>query len=1236
MSRIALWFLPFSLVAAPSGEEVKQGQCSFERERNVLTVSQSSDQAVIHWNDFSIAPGEMTRFLQPSRDSVSVNRVVSDKLSAIHGTLEANGRVYLINSNGIAIGPEGIVRAGGFLASTLHLHDEIFSKEGEHRFAGDSGGRISNEGSVEGSDGVHFISREILNAGSVCSSEGPVSFGAGTEVLIKPFGKNWSIRVKGEGTLDHKGMINAAQAELRAAGTNFEALAINCEGVVHASGARELDGRVILCSEKEGIIRHSGTIRAENSDGSGGAVHLLGDYVQLTEAAKVDGSGAKKGGEILAGGDYRGKEGPIRKARALYVSPDAAIDVSCIGCGDGGKAIFWGDLQNYFYGTALALGGAEGGNGGLVEVSSLGILEPRGTVRTTAPFGKTGVYLIDPVDVNISGAATTALVVTSPPACPGPGTSSYTVLAPGFSPVTINGGDLGTALDCSNIIIDASVMAGAGAGTVTISTAVSWMSDNDLTIFARDVVLNAGTNLINTGAGSVTLNANFPASFAGSFTGISGTKSSPDPTVLRIQMGDGDITLNANGGTAGGAGIDLAAAAGGLGACTVSLTTTGTGNIFLNGSSPTSNGVRLRGVVNLDNFIVSSAGGAVDIQGTSTAAAGANHGVSFVHRVFIAGATGITIQGSTTAAAGFGVIGTIESTLSSSGDILMTGTSPFRGIQYQSTGIIAAGSGSVSISGTGGTAEGTSLDVSPISSVNGDISILGMGARGVSLLRTGDTFTINSSGSGSVLIQGMGTTLQGVLGTAATTNPISISAGTGDVTITGISGTGRGVDFIGPTLAGATFNLIQTSSGAVAINGTSSGANDGIHLRSTVVANGSGSSTLTGSSASATGIFLEAGLYATTIGRNVGGAYLFPPPATVAISTGPITLAADTLSLLASSVITTGTVTLHPLSSATSIGVGTGVGTVNYTNALLGQIGPSVPSQIIIGQAAGAHTINVNGNPPASRNYLFRGETINIDNYNNGASAISFEVGMSGTGLVDLGNTITSGVLTVTGFGLPENNTLQAQDIVNTWNVTSNDAGNINGIGFLNFTNIGNLIGGSQPDTFIFSDQQGVSGLVDGGAPPVPNILDYTAFTIPAIVDPIGLYDGTASNIGNGYFNIGSVIGNFMPTPPPPPPPPPPPIIPAVVVPVFFSQQTVEISNPYLFLNAFGRDDLFYLLQHYLLSQAISKDDLFRASMEVSVLYQTLSNGLNDIREFDLALPPTSPWIKGGYILNLP
>ena len=52
-----------------------------------------------------------------------------------------------------------------------------------------------------------------------------------------------------------------------------------------------------------------------------------------------------------ASGDYKGKEGPIRKARALYVSPDAAIDVSGKGFGDGGKAIFWEEINRQAAGS---------------------------------------------------------------------------------------------------------------------------------------------------------------------------------------------------------------------------------------------------------------------------------------------------------------------------------------------------------------------------------------------------------------------------------------------------------------------------------------------------------------------------------------------------------------------------------------------------------------------------------------------------------------------------------------------------------------------------------------------------------------------------------------------------------------------------------------------------------------------------------------------------------------------
>ena len=56
-------------------------------------------------------------------------------------------------------------------------------------------------------------------------------------------------------------------------------------------------------------------------------------------------------------------------------------------------------------GHIAARGGAAGGDGGFVEVSSAGGFSLTGTVDTTAVAGHTGMLLIDPKNVIIASAA---------------------------------------------------------------------------------------------------------------------------------------------------------------------------------------------------------------------------------------------------------------------------------------------------------------------------------------------------------------------------------------------------------------------------------------------------------------------------------------------------------------------------------------------------------------------------------------------------------------------------------------------------------------------------------------------------------------------------------------------------------------------------------------------------------------------------------------------------------------
>lgn len=96
------------LRANPSGGVVTHGAATIDGSvEGHLKVFQSSNRAVINWEEFNIGAGELTEFIQPGRGSVALSRVVSGNPSSIYGTLKANGGHILINTAGILVAPAG-------------------------------------------------------------------------------------------------------------------------------------------------------------------------------------------------------------------------------------------------------------------------------------------------------------------------------------------------------------------------------------------------------------------------------------------------------------------------------------------------------------------------------------------------------------------------------------------------------------------------------------------------------------------------------------------------------------------------------------------------------------------------------------------------------------------------------------------------------------------------------------------------------------------------------------------------------------------------------------------------------------------------------------------------------------------------------------------------------------------------------------------------------------------------
>jgi hypothetical protein len=105
----------------------------------------------------------------------------------------------------------------------------------------------------------------------------------------------------------------------------------------------------------------------------------------------------------------------------------------------------------------------------------------------------------------------------------------------------------------------------------------------------------------------------------------------------------------------------------------------------------------------------------------------------------------------------------------------------------------------------------------------------------------------------------------------------------------------------------------------------------------------------------------------------------------------------------------------------------------------------------------------------------------------------------------------------VTIHGGTGSNTLVGGNVPNLWNITSTNAGNVGNVAF---TSIQNLVGGSGPDTFKFSDQAGVTGNIDGGAG--FNVLDYSAYTTHVSVN-LGAHKATGG--GGSVFNVFNIEG---------------------------------------------------------------------------------------------------------------
>jgi fibronectin-binding autotransporter adhesin len=114
---------------------------------------------------------------------------------------------------------------------------------------------------------------------------------------------------------------------------------------------------------------------------------------------------------------------------------------------------------------------------------------------------------------------------------------------------------------------------------------------------------------------------------------------------------------------------------------------------------------------------------------------------------------------------------------------------------------------------------------------------------------------------------------------------------------------------------------------------------------------------------------------------------------------------------------------------------------------------------------------------------------------------------------------ISGGTLAGMITGGSGNNTINGDNVANTWHITSANTGSLTGVN--GFTNIQNLTGGDATNNFVFNDGAAVTGTVNGTSSS-GNKLDYSANTSKVTVNV------TADEQGNSLNNGLSQITDFV------------------------------------------------------------------------------------------------------------
>lgn len=297
LSACLMLGLGASAYALPAGGVVAAGGATITSSASTTTITQSTANTAINWQSFGIAAGQTVQFVQPGSTSVALNRVLGADPSSIMGNLSANGRVFLLNPNGVMFGSGAQVNVGGLVASTMSLSDARFMA-GDYTFTDAGSGSVVNQGNITAADGgyVALMGKTVSNQGVISARLGSVALAAGNAVTMDVAGDgllNVSVSQGAVNALvENRGMIQADGGRVlltaQAAG-NLLQTAVNNTGVIQAQTIGNRNGTILLLGDMQsGTMNVSGTLDASAPNGgNGGFIETSAAHVSIRDDVRV-------------------------------------------------------------------------------------------------------------------------------------------------------------------------------------------------------------------------------------------------------------------------------------------------------------------------------------------------------------------------------------------------------------------------------------------------------------------------------------------------------------------------------------------------------------------------------------------------------------------------------------------------------------------------------------------------------------------------------------------------------------------------------------------------------------------------------------------------------------------------------------------------------------------------------------------------------------------------------------